>query len=167
SYCAGPRVDVHCRMLAAQAQAFDQWEWQRRGAHALLDRGNVVWRAPKFDDLMLLVRDRKCCTRISVARLAHRTRIEQVAGTGFQTQGCKIRAVFRPQLDHVDLSRAIRKPALIMSVTKKSDWTGRFHQASQRLRGSEYIFIFVVKRAMDNGDAIERRRSLRQAANKG
>src|SRR6266436_1635320 len=120
-------------MLAAYRDSVDQRTWQAGAAHALLDRGNIIRHAPKFDDVMIHVGHRKRGARISIARLANRTWIEQVPRSRFQTQSRKTWSGLRLELNDSDLPRAIRKTALVMRVAEKSYVTGGFEQATHRL----------------------------------
>ena len=48
----------------------------------------------------------------------------------------------------------IRKAALVMRVAEEGDFGGGIQEPVERLRGREDVFIFVLKRPMDEYDAV-------------
>src|SRR5579864_2342498 len=55
-----------------------------------------------------------------------------------------------------------REPALQMGMTKKSDRGRSVDQAIEGLRGSEHVFVLVTRRAVNDGEAVNRCRPSRQ-----
>src|SRR5260370_33355409 len=73
----------------AHDEPLDQRLGKVRGAHALLNGGNIVRHTAKLDDLVLQVGDRKSGARIAVARLPDGTGIEEIASRKLDAQGGK------------------------------------------------------------------------------
>src|SRR3989449_7426966 len=72
--------------LAAEREPLHQWLRQACLPHPLLHGRNIVGHAPELDDAVFQIGDGKCGARITVARLANRSGIEQVFLRGLQTQ---------------------------------------------------------------------------------
>src|ERR1700687_4691708 len=119
------------------------------GMHALLEDGNIVGRAPKLDDLVLQVGDGKSGARIAVTRLPDRTGIEEIAARKFDAQRCKRFVGARANLKDLELRVLIGKTALVMRVPEESDGGGGVQKTVQGLRGSEDVFVFILKCAVD------------------
>jgi hypothetical protein len=66
-------------VLSADKQPLDERFRKARVAHALLDHGNLVGHTRELDNLVVQVCDRKSGSRITVARLSDRPRIQEVA----------------------------------------------------------------------------------------
>src|SRR5712691_12297986 len=74
------------RISAARHEPLDQRLREAGGSHALLDDANIVGPAPKLDDLVLQVGDRKSGARIAVTRLSDRTGIQKIAARELDAQ---------------------------------------------------------------------------------
>ena len=147
---------------ATHGEPLDQRLRKMGGTHALLDDRNIVRHAPKLDDLMLQVSDGKCRARIAVTRLSDRTRIKKIAPGKFDAQRCKRFVGARTNLKDLELRILIGKAALVMRVPEKSHCRGGVQKAVKGLRGSEDVLVFVLKRSVNEHDAIRRKRSRRQ-----
>src|SRR5229473_2031663 len=104
------------RISAARHEPLNQRLRKAGGSHALLDDGNIVGHAPKLDDLVLQVGDRKSGARIAVARLSDRTGIQKIAARELDAQRGKGFAGTRANLQNFELRVMIRKTALVMGV---------------------------------------------------
>src|SRR5712691_10460857 len=100
-----------CFCLAARSEPFDQRKGQAGFRHSFLNSSNIVWHAPKFNDLMFLVGDGKRSSRIPISRLADGAWIQQIPRTRFHTQGGEFRPMIRAQLNHADFPVAVGKTA--------------------------------------------------------
>src|SRR6267378_1444807 len=154
---------VNLTASSAHDEPLDQRLRKVGGTHALLDDGNIVGHAPKLDDLVLQVGDGKSGARIAVTRLSDRTGIEEIAARKFDAQGCKRFVGPRANLKDLELRVLIGKTALVMRVPEESDGGGGIQKTVQGLRGSEYVFVFILKCAVDKHDAIRRERPARQS----
>jgi hypothetical protein len=65
-------------------------------------------------------------------------------------------------LKNFQVGALIREASLVVSVAKKGDRRGRVQQAIERLRGSENIFVLVVKCSVNEHNAVCGQRTLRQ-----
>src|SRR5258707_15880760 len=72
-------------------------------AHALLDDGNIVRHAPKFNDLVFQIGDGKSRAGISVARLPDGTGIQEIAARRLDAQRGKGFAGPRANLENLEL----------------------------------------------------------------
>ncbi len=66
-------------------------------------------------------------------------------------------------LQDFEMGVLIGKTALVMRVPEESDCGGGVQETVKGLRGSEDVFVFILKRAVDKHDAIRRKRSMRQS----
>jgi hypothetical protein len=155
------------RASAAHDEPLDQRLRQAGGAHAFLDDGNIVGHAPKLDHLVFQVGDGKSGARIAVARLSDRTGIEEIAAWELDTQRRKRFAGARTNLQDLELRVKVGKTALMMRVPEESDRRGGIEQAIEGLCGSEDVFIFILKRAVNEHDAVGCQRSARQSCQPG
>src|SRR2546430_286786 len=130
-----------------------------RGAHALLHDGNVVGHAPKFDDLVLQVGDCKSGARIAVTGLPDRTRVQEITARQLNTERSKGFARARVNLEYLELRVLVGKPALVMGVAEESDRCGGVQETVKGLRRCEDVFVFILKRAVDQNHAVPRKRS--------
>src|SRR5713101_6641340 len=154
---------VNLTASSAHDEPLDQRLRKVGGTHALLDDGNIVGHAPKLDDLVLQVGDGKSGARIAVTRLSDRTGIEKIAAGKFDAQRCKRFIGARTNLEDLELRVLIGKTALVMRVPEESDGGGGIQKTVKGLRGSEDVFVFILQRAVDEHDAIRRKRSTRQS----
>src|ERR1700682_6489290 len=148
---------------SAYDEPLDQRLRKVGGTHALLDDGNIVGHAPKLDDLVLQVGDGKSGARIAVARLSDRAGIEKIPARKFDAQRCKRFVGARANLKDLELRVLIGTTALVMRVPEESDGGGGVQKTIQGLRGSEDVFVFILKCAVDKHDAIRRKRPARQS----
>jgi hypothetical protein len=132
------------------------------GAHALLDDGNIIRHAPKLDDPVFQVGDGKSGARITVAWLSDRTRVQEIAAGNLDAQRGKWFVGARTNLKDLKLRVLIGKTTLVMRVPEESDCGGGFQEAVEGLRGSEDVFVFILKCAVNKHYAIGRKRSVRQ-----
>jgi hypothetical protein len=138
-----------------------------RGAHAFLYRGNVVGNAPELDGLVFEIRDRKTRARVAVARLANGTGIQQVASRLLDTKGRKRVRLTRADLQDFEICIEIRKAPLVMRMAEECDFSRRIEKSIECLCGCEYIFIFILKRAMHQNDTVGGQGALRQSGEPG
>lgn len=80
-------------------------------------------------------RNGKRRARISIARLADGTGIQQIGGIGFDGQRRKQASRLRFEMQHADLIITHGETALQMGVPEKSDGRERIEQAVESLRG--------------------------------
>jgi len=100
------------------------------------------------------VRDGKGGSRIAVARLANRAGIQEIAARRFNSQCRKGFGWARMNLENFKPRILIRKAALVMRVTEEGDFGGGIQEPVERLRGREDVFILILKRAMNEYDAV-------------
>src|SRR5580692_8267244 len=131
-----------------------------RGAHAFLEGRDVVRNAPEFHGLMFEISDGKTCTGIAVALLADGARIQKIAAGFVDAQRGKRLGSPRTNLEYFEIGVEIRKAALMMRVPEESDRSGRIEKAVKSLRGREDIFIFILKRAVYQNDAVRGERPM-------
>ena len=130
-----------------------------RGAHALLHDGNIVRHPPELNDLVLQIGDRKSGTRIAVTWLPDRTRVQEITARQLNTERCKGFAGARVNLEYLELRILVGKPALVMRVAEESDRCGGVQETVKGLRRCEDVFVFILKRAVDQNHAVRRKRS--------
>src|SRR5713226_2662521 len=150
------------RISAARHEPLNQRLREAGGSHALLDDGNIVGHAPKLDDLVLQVGDRKSGARIAVARLSDRTGIQKIAARELDAQRGKGFAGAGTNVEDRERRGLMGKNALVVRVPEECDCGGGVQKTFEGLRGSEDVFVFILKRAVDEHDAIRRERSMRQ-----
>jgi hypothetical protein len=141
---------------AAHDEPLDQRLRQPRGTHASLHFRNIIRDAPEFDDAVFQVRDRKAGARIAVARLADRAWVQQIPALAFDTKGCEGLGRSRVKAENFQMGIEILvgKPSLVMCVTKESDGPRGIQQALQSLGWREDIFIFILKRTVNENDVV-------------
>ena len=149
-------------LLAAHTEPLDQLFRKVGGTHAPLDDRNIVRHAPNLDDLVLQVGDGKCRARITVTRLSDRTGIQEIATREFHSECCKRFAEARSNLQDLEARAQIGKTALVMCVPEESHWGGGLQEAVQSLLGSEDVFSFILKGAVNKYNAVCREGSGRQ-----
>src|SRR6266852_4860690 len=154
---------VNLTASTAHSEPLDQRLRKVGGTHALLDDGNIVGHAPKLDDLVLQVADGKSGAWIAVTRLSDRAGIQEIAARELDAQRRKGFAGARANLEDLELRVLIGKTALVMRVPEESDFGGGVQKTVKGLRGSEDVFVFILQRAVDEHDAIRRKRSTRQS----
>jgi len=132
-------------------------------AHALLHDGNIVRHAPKLDDLVLQVGNRKGGAWITVARLPDRTRIQKITARQFNAQRSKGFAWARVNLQDLELRIPVGKASLMMRVAEESHASGGVQKPIEGLLGSENIFVFILKRTVDEHHSIRGERPARQS----
>src|SRR5216684_4364587 len=167
SFHGNARESVTLVDSTAHDETLDQRLWKARAAHALLHGGNIVGHAAKFDDLMLQVGDGKSGARIAVARLADGTGIEEIAAGKLDAQGGQRFGDAGMNLQNLELRVLIGKAALVMGVPEEGDFGGGIQKAFQGLRRSENVFVFILKGAMDQHDAIRGQRAVGQSRQPG
>src|SRR5260370_1099649 len=96
---------------------------------------------------MFQVGDRKGGARIAVTRLSDRTGIEEIAARRFNAQRGNGFAGARANPEDLELVVLIGKAALVVRVSKKSDWSGGVQEAVEGLRRSKDVFVLILKRA--------------------
>src|SRR6266404_8749334 len=148
---------------SAHDEPLDQRLRKMGGTHALLDDGNIVGHAPKLDDLVLQVGDRKSGARIAVTRLSYRTGIQKITARQLDAQRGKGFAGTRVNLENLELRILVGKPALVMCVPKESDGRGGVQKSVKGLRGRKDVLVFILKRAVDEHHAIRRKWSRGQS----
>src|SRR5437899_1807746 len=126
--------------LAAEREPLHQWLRQACLPHPLLHGRNIVGHAPELDDAVLQIGDGKCGTRITVARLANRSGIEQVFLRGLQAQRGKAGAGLGAKIQDLEFRVAGRKTALQVRVSEKRDCRGRLEQPFERLLRRKDVF---------------------------
>src|SRR5271155_587717 len=142
------------RSSAAERQALNQRLGQAAGAHAFLDRFDIVRNAPELDGFLRDVGDHECGARISIARLADGAGIEQVGGAVLDGHGGKMTSGGRFEMQHADLVVAKREAALQVRVSEESDLRGGVEQAIEGLGRRENVFVFIAKGAVDHDETI-------------
>src|SRR5580692_4292507 len=96
----------------------------------------------------------KACAGVTITRLADGTRIKEIAARLLDAQcGERFRSA-RTNLQHFEIGILIREAALVMGVPKESDFGGGVKKTIESLRGREYVFIFILKRAVHQNDSI-------------
>src|SRR6267378_3292573 len=146
----------------ADDEPLDQRIRKACGAHAFLNGGNIVGRAPKLDDLMFQVGDGKGGAWIAVTRLSDGTGIQQIAARGLDAQRSEGFAGARANLENLELRVLIGETTLVVGVPEESNFGGGVQQALEGLRGSEDVFVLIVKRAVNKHDDISRKRHRKQ-----
>ena len=110
--------------LAANNEALNQRFGKAGGAHALLHGENVVRNAPEFNGLMFEIGDGKTCAGVTVAGLADRAGIQEIAARLFDAQRGKSFRSPRTNLEHFEIGILIGEAALVMRVAEKCDFGG-------------------------------------------
>src|SRR5580700_6160694 len=149
--------------LAARSEPLDQRKRQAGLLHAFLNRSDIIRHTPKFNDVMIQVGDGEGSARISIPWLADRAGIQQIARPRFQSQGGKLRAMIRAQLNHADLPRAIGKPDLMMLVPEKCYIRPRFQKGVPGLPRDETLFVLILVPYVNQRNAVHRDRPGRQS----
>jgi len=147
----------------ADDEPLDQRLRKACGAHAFLNGGNIVGHAPKLDDLMFQVGNSKGGARIAVTRLSDRTGIEEIPARGLEAQRSEGFARARANLEDLELRVLIGETTLVVGVPEESNFGSGVQQALESLRGSEDVFVLIVKRAVNKHDAIRRKGPLTQS----
>src|SRR5437879_11395797 len=62
-------------------------------------------------------------------------------------------------LEYLELRVLVGKPALVMRVAEESDRCGGVQETVKGLRRCEDVFVFILKRAVDQNHAVRRKRS--------
>ena len=132
------------------------------GAHARLYRSNIVRNAPEFHRVMVEVRDGEGRASVTVARLADRSRIQEVAALGFNPQSGERLAGPRAKLQNFEIAVPVGKATLMMRVPEESDVRGGIKKTFEGLCRRENIFVFVLKRSVHQHDSVRAERSLRK-----
>src|SRR5579864_8704228 len=135
--------------LSARSDSLNQRKRQAGLLHALLNSGNIIRNAPKFNDLVIQVGDGKRGARIAVPRLADRARVQQIPRPRLHSQGSELRPVIRAELNHADLPGAIGEAALMMRMSEKCYVRGRFQKSAHGLTRNEDVFIFIIEGSMN------------------
>src|SRR6266404_9288522 len=152
---------------AADHQPLDQ-RFRKTGlTHAFLDGRDIVGHAPEFHRLVLEIRDRKSGAGIAIAGLPDRARIQKITARQFNAQRGKRFGWARMNLKNFKLRLLIRKAALVMRVTEESDFRSGIQEPVKRLRGREHIFIFVLKRTVNEYNAVGGERARRKPREPG
>src|SRR5260370_28492392 len=148
------RRDPAAAGLAAEREPLHQWLRQACLPHPLLYGRNIVGHAPELDDAVPQIGDGKCGARITVARLANRSGIEQGFLRGRQAQRGKPDAAIGPKLRNLSLRVQGRKTALQVRVPEKGDRRGRLEQPFERLPRRKDVFVLIVVGAVNQHYAI-------------
>src|SRR5579883_2557057 len=106
-------------ILAPRRKPLNQRLRQRRGAHARLHRSNVIRNAPKLNRVMLEIGNGETGTRIAIAGLAHRPRIEQIAAVRLHAQRRERLRCSRVYVQNLEIRLLIGKSALMMRVAEE------------------------------------------------
>ncbi len=117
-------------LSAARSQAGCQSRRKVRREDAVLRRFQVIWRAVKMDDLRFRIEQREGRAPITVARLPHRSGINQVTSLRLQLQryrlGLSNGPVFRTE--SVGTVAVGEEPSLQMRVAEEGEWRGQRQQ---------------------------------------
>src|SRR5579863_1682359 len=150
--------------LAADNKTIDQRFRQFRSAHARLHIGDVIRNTPEFYDFMFEIGDRKTSAGVSIARLADRAGVKQISALRFDAKRRERLRRSWMNVQHFQLRSLIlvRKPTLMMRVAEKRHVRCGVEQSLERLRRREHIFVFVLKRTVNQHDAIRFERARRK-----
>ena len=141
---------------AAHDEPLDQRLRQPRGTHASLHFRNIIRNAPEFNDPVFQVRDRKAGARIAVTRLADRAWVQQIAALVFDAKRRERfgRSRMKAENFQMRIEILVGKPTLVMCVTKESDAPRGIQQALQSLGRREDVFVFILKRTVNENDVV-------------
>src|SRR5216684_6012754 len=145
--------------LAAEREPLHQWLRQACLPHPLLYGRNIVGHAPELDDAVLQIGDGKCGARITVARLANGSGIEQVFLRGLQAQRGKAGAGMGAKIQDLEFRVAGRKTALQVRVSEKGHRRGRLEQPFERLPRRKDVFVLIVVGAVNQHYAVSLQRA--------
>src|SRR5580704_2005339 len=133
---------------APEGNSRNQGFRQSGARHSLLNGGHVVWYSPEFYGVRAQLGNREAGARISIPRLAHGSRIEQVGLSIADIDLGRARARRHFQPHHFHIRFVEDEAALQMRMPKKSDGQRRLEQPFERLRLRENIFVFIAQRSM-------------------
>jgi hypothetical protein len=126
----------------------------------------------EVNHLFVGVEDGESGTPVAVARLADRPWVDQISRRRFQVQrngfGLADGSIFGTK--SIGRGAVGKESALQVRVTEKCQRRGQSDQRGQRVAERDHVFVFVVRRAMDQlhiGEVRNRDRSLRQVMQPG